>query len=618
MKETWRTILTAVCLILALSAPAANANEGESESLPIELTPEEMTRLHEIGINHKLTAPPPAGGIYNPSEWDPSEGVLIRYPLGISYLIVKEMAEDIMVYCVVSSSLKSQAITNFTAQGVNMSHVEWITANSDSYWIRDYGPWFIFDGVGNFGIVDHIYNRPRPNDDAVPGAVGTAWSIPVYGMNLEHTGGNYMSDGRGTAASTDLVYSENPGMTHHVVDSIIERFTGNDYIVMADPLGEYIEHIDCWGKFLTPQTVMVLELPPSHAQHDELDAAAAYFASLTGPWGRPYTVVRVYATGSQAYTNSIILNNKVFVPISGGAYDAAAIASYQAALPGYEILGFTGSWVNTDALHCRAMGVADRRMLYLDHIPLFTQSDNLSSYAVKARIVAHSGEALIADSLKVYYSTDDGATYDFVSMTPLVSPDSFVAYIPAQGYGTEVAYFLRAGDLSGRVENHPYIGAPMAHKFQVNMTPQINSPDSFICKTEGSFGYFPDIYDIDDTEHSIEYSAYPAWLNPAHDSLTGTASATPGLATFTVEVSDPYATGSQTVKILLYLCGDVDRDGLFNLLDIIYLIDYKFKNGPAPILPEAGDVDNSGVVDILDIVHMIDFKYKGGPAPNCP
>ena len=42
-------------------------------------------------------------------------------------------------------------------------------------------------------------------------------------------------------------------------------------------------------------------------------------------------------------------------------------------MPGYEILGYTGSWLTDDAIHCRAMGVTDRYMLYIDHIPLERQ-----------------------------------------------------------------------------------------------------------------------------------------------------------------------------------------------------------------------------------------------------
>ncbi len=63
--------------------------------------------------------------------------------------------------------------------------------------------------------------------------------------------------------------------------------------------------------------------------------------------------------------------------------------------------------------------------------------------------------------------------------------------------------------------------------------------------------------------------------------------------------------------------GDADNNGAINVLDIIYLIDYKFKSGPEP-LPYAicsGDVDCNCIVNVIDIIALIDYKFKDGPAP---
>jgi len=66
------------------------------------------------------------------------------------------------------------------------------------------------------------------------------------------------------------------------------------------------------------------------------------------------------------------------------------------------------------------------------------------------------------------------------------------------------------------------------------------------------------------------------------------------------------------------LCGDTDGDGIVNLLDITYLIDYLYRGGPPPVDGEAADVNHDGSINILDITYLIDFLYKGGPAPDCP
>ncbi len=464
-----------VCILILFSAELLADNQPQTEELPIGFTPEELLRLDEIGINHLTTAPPPGPGIRSCAEWEPSQGVIIRYPFGISYSLIAEMSEDLIVYTVVGSSSQQTTVTNnYQSNGVNMSNVEFIIAPTDSYWTRDYGPWFIFDGNGDFAIVDHIYNRPRPNDDAIPQEVGTYLNVPVYGMDLEATGGNYMSDGLGMAMATTLTTSENPGMTETEIDSLVEAFLGNEYFMYPDPLGEYIEHIDCWGKFLSPQKVLVLEVPSWHSQYDELEDAADSIGQLTSSWGQPYTVVRVLSSGSQAYTNSLILNDKVFVPISSSSYDAPALQAYQDAMPGYEVLGFTGSWYNTDALHCRTMGVPDSAMLFVHHVPIFEVYDDQNDYDIEVKIVDHSNTGVIADSLKIIYRVDSGAWQSSL-LTAGVDPYMYQGSIPAQAFGSHVDYYIQAADNSGRVEYHPYIGEPGAHGFDViNAVPQID------------------------------------------------------------------------------------------------------------------------------------------------
>ena len=59
----------------------------------------------------------------------------------------------------------------------------------------------------------------------------------------------------------------------------------------------------------------------------------------------------------------------------------------------------------------------------------------------------------------------------------------------------------------------------------------------------------------------------------------------------------------------------MNEDFVVDLLDIIFLIDFKFQDGPAPAVHESGDVNLDGEVDILDIIHLIDFKFKQGPGP---
>ena len=405
------------------------------------------------------------------AEFEPMQGVLIRYPLGISYALIAELSQDVNVVTIVAdSSEQSYVESQYTSHGVNLSHCSFLIAPSDSYWTRDYGPWFIFNNtLGGMEVIDFEYNRPyRPNDNAIPSAFASHHGFPLKYMDIVHTGGNYMTDGQGISVSTELVYTENPGLSSHDIDQLVHGYLGvHTYHVYPDPLGEYIEHVDCWAKYLSPKTIMVIEVSPSHSHYTDIEAAADYFENQLSCYGTPYNVVRVYVHLDEPYINSLIVNDKVFVPITGSQYDTGALAAYGAAMPGYEILGFTGSWQNTDALHCRAKGIPDQHMLYIKHAPLIDDEPFMGGFPLEATIIPYSGENLTNDPLLYWKTTGDWNTVSFT----LDNNDSYQAQIPWHPHGTQLYYYIQASDESGRNETHPYIGAPGAHTFTVTMQP---------------------------------------------------------------------------------------------------------------------------------------------------
>jgi len=70
-------------------------------------------------------------------------------------------------------------------------------------------------------------------------------------------------------------------------------------------------------------------------------------------------------------------------------------------------------------------------------------------------------------------------------------------------------------------------------------------------------------------------------------------------------------------ELVYYTCADVDGQPGVNILDVVFLINYKYKNGPEPDPMISGDVDGTPPVNILDIVHLINSIYKDGPEPIC-
>ncbi|MBU1948171.1 MAG: agmatine deiminase family protein, partial [Candidatus Eisenbacteria bacterium] len=472
--------------IISLLASPAMAGDGryqptdEAHSLPIYMTDEELGRIDEIGIGHRSTDPPPQTP-RNCAEWEPLEGVLIRYPLGLPYDLISDFADHFTVYCLVSSGSYSSAVSSFTANGVNMANVEFLIINTDSIWTRDYGPWFVFDGNGDRAVVDHIYNRPRPNDDAVNWQLGPIWGIEVYGHDLHHTGGNYMTDGHGISFSTDLVWNENTGLSHSQIDGIMEEYLGiHTYNVVPDVASTGIHHIDCWAKLLNEETIMVKEVPPTHGDYPECEANAAYLATLTNCYGRPYNVVRIYCptySGSSvcAYTNSLILEDRVYVPMFGSQYDDDAIATYEAAMPGYTVLGYDGSWYSDDAIHCRGKGIMDDGMLYVDHNPLQEQTYGAGGYNVVALIDDRSETGLVTGEQVVYWRLQGEGAWTTASLTAMAAPDSFETTIPEQPIYSVVEYYISAEDYSGRISTRPWVAPGGYYTFTIE--PSSGIPD---------------------------------------------------------------------------------------------------------------------------------------------
>jgi len=63
--------------------------------------------------------------------------------------------------------------------------------------------------------------------------------------------------------------------------------------------------------------------------------------------------------------------------------------------------------------------------------------------------------------------------------------------------------------------------------------------------------------------------------------------------------------------------GDLNGDGLIDVADIVFLVDYLYRNGNAPDPVEIADVNCSGVVNVGDVICLVNYLYKGGPAPDC-
>jgi hypothetical protein len=69
--------------------------------------------------------------------------------------------------------------------------------------------------------------------------------------------------------------------------------------------------------------------------------------------------------------------------------------------------------------------------------------------------------------------------------------------------------------------------------------------------------------------------------------------------------------------------GDLNGDGSVNAVDVVYIVNYVYKNQDARVQPpncpvEAGNVDCDGIINPVEVVYYVNFVYKNYPNPFCP
>lgn len=393
---------------------------------------------------HQIYRAPEPTAIRAIAEFEPMGGVLIAYPgtvvapldrlqqpptgprrFGVPDELIIRMqqggAVHVFVLCLDDDDFAAAVVElEASAERLGLSFdpglMHQIRWDTDTYWTRDYGPWWGEQPDGRQFIAKHLYTslgtgavgdvegdeheppRPRggifrPNDDYgadkfsdVLNAPVLAWqaagkSPPLrphgwYFLGLLDAGGDYMVNGRGVVASSYLVatQAELPGddsvdSRMRYITEQLHRFLGvSQYWVLADPSETYIGHIDCWAKFLSPTSVMIARSddPTIERAYDDI----ARFFTDQGVDVARVRCQRINILGSHhepttaAYVNSLILNDQVYVPLAGPGFeaeDSAALDAYRAAMPGHEVHGIVGKpeepWFGTDALHCRTHGV---------------------------------------------------------------------------------------------------------------------------------------------------------------------------------------------------------------------------------------------------------------------
>lgn len=513
---------------VALTLFSVNVIAQQSQNLPKGFSADELQIMQSGTYNFNSTtrgvSSEPAFPVRTMAQWEEVQSLVITWTSfpHIQSQMVDAAQEDAEVYiiCQDSNSVKSY----LTGQGVPLYNIRYLEAPFNSIWVRDYGAHTIYKNyVDSLLLLEWIYNRPRPDDDALPNFYASDKGIGLHSTtqapnDLVNTGGNWMVDGFGTAFASKLILDENDAgnpysvtvKTEAQIDTIMKHYMGIDrYIKMETLPYDQIHHIDMHMKLVNEETILMGEYPVGVADGPQIEANLNFVANnYNSVFGTPYKWVRIPqppSTGGnhpdnggyyRTYTNNVIVNKTVLVPFYREEYDTIAQRILEDVYPGYTIVGIdadSGSdniISQSGAIHCISNLIGADNPLLISHQELEDTYDDTNPYLVDAFITNKSG----INNATLYWTLTEGSNYTAVPMTATTQADHFEAYIPAQAAGTVIYYYIHAESNNGKQQVRPMTAPSGNFKFKV-----LDASTVSVSENAEAFGFgeiFPNPADV--------------------------------------------------------------------------------------------------------------------------
>ena len=499
-----KKILPLFLLLFSIYLPA------QERELPHYMTEEEKAMMEwydwtsHISFDRGIGEPPPVP-VRHMAEWEELEALVVTWRSFKQILtqIIQHAKEEVKVIVIVAptgSNSQANAEGVLAANGVTLDNIEFVVSGSNTVWSRDYLQNTVYaNEVEDRYFIDWVYNRPRPLDDVLSDVIGGYLNTPVYSTTeaptrLVNTGGNFMSDGLGTAFSSKLVLEENEPNNdfdagphdEEAIDSILNLFMGLERYIKFETLPyDVIHHIDMHMHLIDEETILWGEYPQGIADGPQIEANIQYLLDnhLTS-FGTPFRIERIIQPPDfggtfpntngdyRTYTNSVFINKTILLPYYEEQYDTIAQRIYEEHFPGYKVVGINCNDMigALGALHCITKEVGVNDPLWIVHKRQRDIFDNelWGDYELTADIKHRSG----IESAQLYWTTDTTAGYEMLDMTLInANTSTWSSSIPHQPNGTEIFYYIEGHAVSGKSQVRPLVAPVGYYNFKVNDTP---------------------------------------------------------------------------------------------------------------------------------------------------
>jgi agmatine deiminase len=334
---------------------------------------------------------PRALGYRWPAEWEPLRAVWLAWPHnsedwpgkfeGIEWVFC-EMAhwltQAVTVGMVVrDAAARAEAEARLRLYGVDLARIEWLVAETDRSWTRDYLPTWLVRAPGRagadappLGAVKWAFNGWARYDnharDEVAGqrvaearttAIWTPLRAGPGSPRFVLEGGAIDSDGEGTILTTSdcllgTAFPRNPGLDRGGIERVLSDYLVAEKVIFL-PAGvagdDTSGHIDDVGRFVSPgRVVLARETDPADDNYAPLEAAREYLLGERDARGRRLEVIALpmpsprFFDGQRlpaSYANFLIANELVLVPTFNDPKDRQALGILAELYPDRKVVG---------------------------------------------------------------------------------------------------------------------------------------------------------------------------------------------------------------------------------------------------------------------------------------
>jgi agmatine deiminase len=347
-----------------------------------------------------------------PAEWAPHAAVWLQWPdesmrdypgygvkLESTWLeMTRVMHEHVKVRIVVGSEPQRDRLQlQFRHFGFDSSNIEIFIIPHDDVWARDNGPIFFLDSAGNLVVTSWNFNgwggrSPSARDTGVAKAAASMLGLPLITAPFIAEGGAMEVDGQGTFMATRssiLNANRNPELDLEEAEKVFRNLLGVEHFIwlsgappeVCEKLGDCTDyHIDIAARFTPNGAILYCDAnDQSDARYPYLSRHCAELEGAVNAKGKSYDLIplptpKMYSTGiasigiqnmsgaslkpgrltDASYTNYLVTNGLVVVPVFGCAEDERAKAILAEHFPGRKVVGVPALSLNEEggAIHC--------------------------------------------------------------------------------------------------------------------------------------------------------------------------------------------------------------------------------------------------------------------------